>query len=114
MSAPEDPVPLLSEHQQLSRQLAGAESRLMALLENIMSEQQSINAAVTALTGLVNDVQAETATLTTAVEGIRAYIAAHPDVDTSQLEALVTRVSGVQQNLDTAVAGAAQVLPPTA
>jgi hypothetical protein len=91
--------------------LDGLESRLTERLEQIMTEQQDIDAATQALTGMVSDVQNQSASLATAVEGIQAYIAAHPDADTSALDAVVAQVSGAQSGLDAAVGNVQGVLP---
>lgn len=95
----------------LDQHLWGMEHRLNRRLDRIMSEQQDIDAAVSALTSVVGVVASETDSLNTTAQNIQAYIDAHPDADTSALDAIVAQVQSTQGNLATAVTNVASVVP---
>jgi hypothetical protein len=79
--------------------LTDALTRIEHTQEQIMATQDDINAAVTAIS-------ATTATIGQQTSDILAWIAAHPEIDTSGLSAAVTALQNAGTALDTAV-------PPT-
>lgn len=96
---------------ELNQHLWGMEHRLNRRLDQIMTEQQDIDAAVSALTTVVGVVADETDSLNTTAAAIQAYIDAHPNVDTTGLDAIVAQVQTTQGNLATAVTNVGSVLP---
>jgi len=95
----------------LADQLAGVERRLNERLDAIMTEQQDIDAATQVLNGLVTDLGAQQQNLADILSAIQAYIAAHPDADTSELDAVIAQVTNAQSGLDQAVQNVQSVVP---
>lgn len=100
---------LLEKH--VIERLEAMEQRLNDKLEALMTTQDDINAAVQQFGGMLTDMDAEVTALGTDVANIQAWIAANPQVDTTDLNNLVASVASHQSNLDTAVSNAGNVLP---
>ena len=81
-------------------------------LDKIMAAQDDINAAVTAVTGLLTDIQGQVATLATDLQQIQALLASGQTVDTSALDAAVANVAGIQSALDSGVSAVTAVASP--
>jgi hypothetical protein len=79
-----------------------------------MSAQDDINAAVTAVTGLFTDLQAQVTQLATDVNELGALIQSGQPVDTSALNNITATVAGVQATVDNAVSSVTALTPPPA
>lgn len=78
-------------------------------MEKLMAAQDDINAAVTAVAGVLGDVQADVATL---ANDLDAWMKANPGVDTSALAPLVANAQSVQAALDSQVAAITNAVNP--
>ena len=81
-----------------------------------MAAQDDINAAVTAIHGLLSDVAAQVATLGTDITAIQTEIAnlQAGGVDTSALDTAVASIAATQASLDTAVQNVSAIATPPA
>lgn len=82
-------------------------------LGEIMTAQSDIDAAVTAFTAMLTDMQNDAATLVTDVTAIQAALASGNPVDTSALDSVVAGASAIQSALDTAVSQVSGLVPAT-
>lgn len=87
---------------------------LNAKADQLMSQQDQIDADVQAIAAALTAVQGDAATLVTDVTAIAAKIAAGETVDTSALDALVASAQGVQSAVDSATASVTALAPPPA
>lgn len=83
-------------------------------LEKIMASQDDINAAVTAIQGLLTDLSAQAGTILTDIQGVQAQIGSGQAVDTSALDSAVSGIQAVQTSLDSAVSNLTTVAEPAA
>jgi hypothetical protein len=74
--------------------------------------EQQIQADVTAISAVLDGVAADQAELVTDAQAIQAEIAAGNPVDTTALDALVTRAQGIKTALDTATASVGALVTP--
>jgi hypothetical protein len=72
-------------------------------LDKIIMSQQSIDNAVTVITGLLTDAAVNNQTILTDLTELQTKIANGTPVDTTALDNVVSQVSAVQSNLDNAV-----------
>lgn len=78
-----------------------------------MAAQDDVNTATQVFSGVLTDVQAQTAALVTDLAAIQAAVAAGQPVSTSALNAVVASAQGMQAALDTAVGSiSTSVTPP--
>jgi hypothetical protein len=82
-------------------------------LEKIMASQDDVNAAVTAIQGLLTDLSAQTSTILTDVTAVQSQIGSGQAVDTSALDSAVSGIQSVQTALDSAVSNLTTIAEPT-
>ncbi len=78
-------------------------------MEKVMAAQDDINAAVSAIGGVLTDVQNQVGTL---ANDLDAWIKANPQVDTSALAPLVANAQSVQAALDSQVTAITDAVNP--
>lgn len=94
--------------------------QLIEKVEKLMTSQQDVDAAVTAVQGLLTDVQTQVTAIATDVTAIQQLLANGQTVDTTALDSVVATVQGVQSSLDqgvsqlNALANPAPATPPAA
>jgi hypothetical protein len=97
--------------------LRGFEKRIMQQLRSIMSDvnqtQVDVDTATQVLTGLVGDVNNQSASLNTIGSALQQWIDDHPNVDTTGLDSIVGQVGTAQSALDTSVNNVNAVIPVT-
>jgi predicted trehalose synthase len=80
----------------------------------LMTQQQDIDNAVTAITGLLTDVAAQVAQLGTDLAALQAALAGGTPVSTAALDSAVAQVQATQTALDSAVSSITSLTPPAA
>lgn len=78
--------------------------RIERKLDQIMTAQDDINAAVATVTALLNDISAQVTALATDLQTLTSELGAQ-GVDTTALNSVTAQVSGIQSALDQGVAG---------
>lgn len=94
--------------------IAFALLRIERKLDQIMTAQDDINAAVATVTALLTDLQAQTAQLATDLQTLTTELQGQ-GVDTTALNQVTSQVAGIQQALDqgvTAITNLATPPPP--
>jgi DNA repair ATPase RecN len=93
---------IIEQFRQMNRELA-----------KIMASQDDINAAVTAIQGLLTDLSAQAGTILTDIQAVQSQIGSGQAVDTSALDSAVSGIQAVQTSLDSAVSNLTTVAEPT-
>jgi putative Ig domain-containing protein len=85
--------------------------RIDQTLEKIMSAQNDINSAVTAIQNLLTDVSGNVTTILADVKALQAALASGQTVDTTALDAAVADIAAVQSSLDAATSQLSGIVP---
>jgi hypothetical protein len=85
--------------------------RIDQTLEKIMSAQNDINSAVTAIQNLLTDVSGNVTTILADVKALQAALASGGTVDTTALDAAVADIASVQSSLDAATSQLSGIVP---